>query len=260
MEDYGLVSIITPSYNSSQFIGETITSILSQTYQHWELLITDDCSKDNSVEVIKKYAQQDSRIKLLELHKNSGAGVARNNSIKYANGRFIAFCDSDDRWTPTKLAEQLSFMVNGGYSFTMTSYHCCDEKNIKLNDVTCPKKVSLIDILIDDEIGCLTAIYDAKRIGKFYMPTIRKRQDWCLWIDIIRKSGPAYGIQRPLAIYRKRNSSLSSNKINLLKYNYRVYHEFLEYNTIKSALFLGCLFLPHYFYKKIKQKILNKFA
>ena len=122
MTDYGLVSIITASFNCSAFIGETIESIQAQTYTNWELLITDDCSTDNSREVINSYADKDPRIRLLRLDKNSGAGIARNNSIREAKGRFIAFCDSDDRWKPEKLERQLAFMTENSYGLTYTSY------------------------------------------------------------------------------------------------------------------------------------------
>lgn len=103
MKDYGLVSIITPSYNSSKFIGETIESIQAQTYKHWELLITDDCSTDETRSIVEKYAVNDLRIRLFVLEQNSGAGVARNKAIENASGRYIAFCDSDDLWLPGKL-------------------------------------------------------------------------------------------------------------------------------------------------------------
>jgi len=127
MDNFGLVSIITPSYNSSSFIAETIESILSQTYLNWELLITDDCSTDRSVEIIERYIQRDSRIKLFRLEKNCGAGVCRNRSISEAKGRFIAFCDSDDRWCPEKLEKQLAFMRGKDCALSYTSYMTCDE-------------------------------------------------------------------------------------------------------------------------------------
>ena len=254
MTDYGLVSIITASYNCSDFIGETIESIQSQTYTNWELLITDDCSTDTSREVIMRYAEKDSRIRLLCLDKNSGAGIARNNSIRKAKGRFIAFCDSDDRWKPEKLERQLKFMVDNGYGLTYTSYDTCDESGTINGYVQCLRSLNFNKILRDNGIGCLTAIYDAEKIGKHFMPSIRKRQDWCLWIDIIRKTGKAYGLQEPLALYRVRSGSLSSNKIEMLRYNYAVYHDVLGNNGLKSAAILYCYFLPYYFYKKIKQK------
>lgn len=143
MDNYGLVSIITPSYDCADFIGETIDSILSQTYTNWELLITDDCSTDKSRDIIREYADNDSRIKLLKLEKNSGAGVARNNSIKEAKGRFIAFCDSDDRWFPDKLEKQLAFMAAKDCQMSHTSYLTCDEVDKITGIVVCRRKETM---------------------------------------------------------------------------------------------------------------------
>ena len=153
MKDYGLVSIVTPSYNCAAFIGETIDSILAQTYQNWELIITDDCSTDNSREIIEKYSSQDSRIKLLKLNENSGAGVARNNSIKSSQGRFIAFCDSDDRWYPQKLERQLSFMESKDCALSFTSYDVCNEDGKVCGYVECLPKLDKRKILRDNGIG-----------------------------------------------------------------------------------------------------------
>lgn len=254
MTDYGLVSIITPTYNSSKYIGETIESIQAQTYKNWELLITDDCSVDGSRDIIRTYMDKDPRIKLFTLDSNKGAGVARNNSIKEAKGRFIAFCDSDDRWTPDKLEKQLKFMVGNNFTLTYTSYLTCSEKGVINGIVNCLPEITRLKIIRDNGIGCLTAIYDKDKIGKVYMPEYRKRQDWCLWIDIISKTVPAKGLDECLAIYRLQTDSVSSGKIGLLKYNYDVYNKHLKHNPIASALMLGGFFLPYYFYKKIKQK------
>lgn len=254
MKDYGLVSIITPSYNCSRFIGETIESIQAQTYINWELLITDDCSSDNSREIISEYASKDPRIKLLKLDQNSGAGVARNNSIKEAKGKFIAFCDSDDRWYPEKLEKQLAFMEANDCVLSYTSYDVCDERGNICGYVECRKTLNKAKILQDNGIGCLSAIYNAEKIGKYFMPKIRKRQDWCLWISIIKDHKRAMGIKQPLALYRDRSGSISSNKIEMLKYNYRVYRDVQKYNPVVSFALLMGYFMPYYFFKKIKQK------
>lgn len=258
MSQSELVSIITPSYNCASYIKATIQSILSQTYQNWELLITDDCSTDNSREIINGFVSQDSRIKLFILSHNSGAGVARNNSIKEAKGRYIAFCDSDDRWYPEKLEKQLEFMKNNNCSLSYSSYDTCDENDKIMGYVHCLRELNYVRILRDNGIGCLTAIYDAEKIGKHYMPIIRKRQDWCLWIDIIKKHGKALGLQESLALYRVREGSISSNKIDMLRYNFNVYNQVLGYNKIISTILLCGYFMPYYFYKKIKQRIVYK--
>ena len=258
MVNYGLVSIITPSYNSAKFIAETIEAIQAQTYTNWELLITDDCSTDKTQSIVSEYGSKDTRIKFFRLTTNSGAGVARNNSIKEAQGQFIAFCDSDDCWYPTKLEKQLEFMVKNGYEFTCTSYDSCDENNVVIGFVECKSKTSYASLLRDNSIGCLTSMYDTSRIGKVYMPTIRKRQDWGLWLTIIKKTKYAYGLQEPLAKYRIRENSISSNKMHMLKYNYRLYKEVEGFSGIVSFCLLAFYFLPYYFYKKFNQKLSYK--
>lgn len=255
MTDYGLVSIITPTYNSAAFVAETIEAIIAQTYSNWELLITDDCSTDSTIDIVQKYCEIDSRIKLFKLEKNSGAGVARNNSIREAKGRFIAFCDADDRWYPEKLEKQLCLMTEEDIALSYTSYDTSNEEGEIIGRVNCLKSLNYLKILRDNGIGCLTAMYDTEKIGKCYFPSIRKRQDWCLWIDIIKKFGPAYGLQTPLSIYRIRKGSISSNKFAMLKYNYNVYRQVLQFNRLTSFMLLVGYFLPYYLYKKIKQRI-----
>jgi teichuronic acid biosynthesis glycosyltransferase TuaG len=245
-----LVSIVTPTYNSELFISELISCIQNQTFQGWELLITDDCSTDNTVELVRKFIQTDGRIKLFQLSKNSGAGVARNNSIKEASGRFIAFCDSDDRWLPNKLEVQLQFLTNHKTAFTYSSYLTKDENFKETGRVNAPEEISYKEILRNNYIGCLTAIYDTKTLGKMFMPDIRKRQDWVLWINIIKRLGVVQGIPEPLATYTIRKNSISSNKFNLVKYNWIVYNKALGFGMIRSLLYL-IQFLYFYARKKI---------
>lgn len=250
-----LVSVITPSYNSAQFIGQMIESILSQTYTDWELLITDDCSTDDSCDIIQKYAEQDRRIKLFKLAKNSGAGFARNESIKHASGRYIAFCDSDDMWRPDKLRKQVDFMQSNNYQFTFTSYDVVNEEGVQVGQVEAKRQLAYASLLRSNEIGCLTSMYDSKYLGKMYFPIIRKRQDWGLWLSVIKKSQRAYGLNESLAIYRDRKNSISSNKVELLKYNFRLYNEVEGFSKTTSILMLLIYFLPYHLYKKVSQKI-----
>lgn len=165
-----LVSIITPTYNSLNYLDITIQSIINQTYKNWELLITDDCSTDGTWEKLKQYSHKDSRIKTFKLAQNSGAGVARNNSIEHAKGRFIAFCDSDDSWVPEKLEKQIKFMLDNSVPFSYTDYEIVNEHNDIIGFYSSPAKITFKDMLKQDEIGCLTAIYDAEILGKHFMP------------------------------------------------------------------------------------------
>ena len=258
MKDFGLVSIITPSYNCASYIGETIESIQAQTYTNWELLITDDGSSDNSFEIIKSYSDKDCRIKLLLLEKNSGPGVARNNSIKNAKGRYIAFCDADDRWYTDKLEKQLDFMNKKNCAMSHSSYMTCDENDNITGIVICRKRESLRSMCKDDKMGFLTVIYDSDKVGKVYMPELRKRQDWALKLKVLSICGYACGMKEPLAYYRKRSESISSNKRSLVKYNIAVYNEILGWSKIKSHLYFYFVFLPTHLIKLLFLKYLNK--
>ncbi len=253
-----LVSVIMPSYNSAVYIAQSIETVIKQTYPHWELLITDDCSTDNTVEIVKRYTQKDNRIKLFVLEKNSGAAVVRNNSIKEAQGRYIAFLDSDDLWLPEKLEKQLIFMQKKGYEFCYSSYTMCNDNGEYNGIFFCRKQESFNSIKKDDKIGCLTVIYDTKRLGKIYMPLLRKRQDWGFKILLLQKCKRAYGIKEPLAIYRIRNNSLSRDKIKLLKYNIKVYKEILNYSSFKAHCYFLFVFMPTYLKKKFLTKIISK--
>lgn len=246
-----LVSIITPTYNSERFISETIEAIQKQTYQNWELLITDDCSTDNTVKIIKEYQKTDERIRLFELKENGGAGVARNNSIKEANGRFIAFCDSDDVWEKNKLRKQVTFMLKTQCNLSFSSYDIVDESGNPKGGVKALGKVTYKIMLRNNYIGCLTAVYDTQKIGKVYMPTIRKRQDWALWLKVLRKGKVAYGLEESLAVYRDRSNSISTNKLEMLKYNWSIYKDVEKFSFIHSV-WLMVQFLVYYFLKKSK--------
>ena len=257
LQQEALVSIITPSYNSEQYIGQMIESIIAQTYSNWELLITDDCSTDNSCTVISNYITKDDRIKLFRLKENSGAGVARNESIKHAKGRYIAFCDSDDWWLPDKLQVQIDFMMKNQVQVCYSSYFTCNETNNITGIVVSYKKISYKHILKDNSIGFLTCIYDTSEIGKVFMPSIRRRQDWALIIKLLQKCSVAYGVINPLACYRIREGSLSNNKFRLFRYNVQVYKDILKYNTFRAWCTFIFIFLPNYILKKLRLRIIN---
>ena len=247
----GLVSIITTLYDSGDFIGRTIESVLSQTYTNWEMVITDDCSIDNGPSIVQTYVEKDSRIRLLRLDRNGGPGVARNNSIKNANGQYIAFLDSDDIWMPDKLERQLALMRETGCGMVYSSYYICDENDKITSLIKCRRRIPYWRIVCDNAIGFLTMMYDTKVTGVELLPELRKRQDWGLNIKIIRKCRVAYGVQDPLAMYRIRQGSVSRGKFSLIKYNVGIYHQVLGYSKFRSVLTFLFVFLPFYFGKKV---------
>ena len=249
-----LVSVIMPTFNASRYLADSIESILSQTYTNLELLITDDCSTDNTRNILKEFSERDKRVKVKYLKENSGPGVARNRSIERAKGRYIAFCDCDDRWMPDKLERQIAHMRKHDCALCSSSYLICDE-NDKITGVNIsPSHVTLGMLKRDNKIGCLTAIYDIKRLGhKFYMPAIRKRQDWALFLNILKECQICFCITEPLAYYRQRANSVSSNKFSLVKYNVNVYETVFGYTRLRAYLYFFLIFMPTYYAKVLKR-------
>lgn len=231
-----LVSIIMPCYNAEQYIKDSINSVLNQTYPHFELIIIDDLSTDNSINIINSFS--DNRIKLIQLTQNGGAGVARNTGIEAAQGRFIAFLDSDDLWRPNKLEVQLNHMIEGNYPLSYTQYQKFTQEG-KGKLVIPPNTVTYNELLYCNIIGCLTAVYDTKILGKQFMPLIRKRQDMGLWLKILAQGHTAYCCPQVLADYRT-DSGMTQNKIDAAKYQWKFYRQELSFNIIKSTkYFIG---------------------
>jgi teichuronic acid biosynthesis glycosyltransferase TuaG len=240
-ENKPLVTVVTAVHNSDPFLNKTIQSVTNQGFTNWEMVLVDDCSNDRSVEIIERAMETDARLKLIRLTKNSGAAVARNTAIEAANGRYMAFLDSDDLWKPEKLALQIQFMQSQDAALTYTYYERMSEAGVPLNQtVICPLKINYQQLLKSNVIGCLTAIYDSGKLGKVYMPLIRKRQDFGLWLSILKREKSAYCLPESLALYRVRTSSISSNKVDLIKYNWQLYREILDLSVPKSAFYLSC--------------------
>ncbi|WP_455425035.1 glycosyltransferase family 2 protein [Dryocola sp. LX212] len=229
------VSVIMPTFNSELTVADSIKSVIQQTYHDWELLITDDCSIDGTQKILEEFSAHDLRIKIFRNEVNSGAGVSRNNSIMQARGRFIAFLDSDDMWEKEKLEEQISFMLKNSYYLTYTQYKKIDEFGQVSGFIHPPHCVNYSELLKANVIGCLTAMYDTKKLGKIYMPTIRKRQDMALWLKILEQIDFAWCVPKELAIYREGHNSLSSNKFKILISQWQFYKNHLNFSTYKAA-------------------------
>lgn len=235
----GLVSIITPAYNAAVYIAETIESVLAQTYLKWEMLIVNDCSKDNTAEIVQNYVAKDKRIKLITLKKNSGVAVARNTAIQNAKGRYIAFLDSDDLWKKEKLQKQIEFMQQNGYVFTYTSYEHFKENQEKIqNKVQIPECLNYKQALKGNKIACLTVILDRKQITKIQF-MCKKHEDYILWLNILKQGISAYGIQESLALYRTGNTkSISGNKLQSAIWTWKVYRQNQEFSVLNSMYYM----------------------
>lgn len=233
--NFGKVSIIMPLYNSERYLEETLESVLNQTYKNWELIIVNDCSTDSSVEIVEKYIETEKKIKLFNLEKNSGPAVARNKAIEKASGKYIAFLDSDDLWYSDKLEKQLKFMVDNDYNFTATNYEQIDEFSNKTGKVLKTKdKADYKKVLTSCPIGNLTVIYNVDKLGKFVIPNIRKRNDYVLWLQILKKEKYVYGLNEVLAQYRVHDKSISSNKFDLVKYHWHIYRKIENLSIFRS--------------------------
>ena len=246
-----LVSIITPSYNSSKFMEDCVNSVLCQTYTNWELLIVDDCSNDNSIDIISELAAKDVRIKSIFLEENVGAAAARNIAIKESNGRYIAFLDSDDIWKSEKLKKQLSFMNEKDIAFSFTAYQPISEDGKEyFNIIKMPEKLTYVSYLRNTIIGCLTVIIDKEKTGDFQMPDIRSSHDMALWLLIMRRGFSAYSLNENLAYYRIVANSNTSKKWKAAKEVWDVYRKVEKLNIIYSAYnFIG------YVYNAIKKRM-----
>lgn len=246
-----------PTWNSARYVGESIESVLKQTYKNLELIITDDASSDNTPEILREYAKRDSRVRIILNRTNGGAGRSRNCSIQTARGQYIAFCDSDDRWDPAKLEKQINFMRSKDVALCFCPYYTCGEKNEYLGYVSAPRRVNLFQMMCDNKIGFLTAIYDTRPLGKHLMPSQRKRQDHALLLTLLKKCKYAYSVGEPLAHYRIHSGNMSANKMGLLRYNAKTYNSVFGWPIPLCWIFLFTFFMPTYFWKRIKNLFIN---
>lgn len=220
-----LVSIIMPSYNTAMFIADTIKSVLKQTYENWELIIVDDCSTDNTDEIVNEF--QDKRIKYFKNNTNCGAAVSRNRAIKEAKGKWIAFLDSDDLWMPDKLEKQTKFMKMNDYHFSYTNYEEIDEKSVSTGRIiTGPKRITRHGMFRYCWPGCLTVMYDADYVGIVQIEDIKKNNDYAMWLKVCKKTN-CYLLNETLGQYRKgRIGSISShNYKTLITWHYKLFKE-----------------------------------
>lgn len=222
----GLVSIIMPSWNTARFIAESIQCVIDQTYHNWELLIVDDCSTDNTDEVVEPFLS-DLRIKYFHNEKNSGAALTRNKAMREAQGEWIAFLDSDDLWMPEKLEKQIAFMRKGGYVLSYTEYEKIDEEDKPLNIyVSGPEVVDRRKMYRYDYIGQLTMMYSAKHFGLIQIKDIKKNNDYAIRLQLYKKPGTeAHLLKENLARYRIRKKSISHDKLSKkLRSHYDLFH------------------------------------
>ena len=239
----GLVSIIMPTYKCGRFIEESIKSVQSQSYRDWELIVVDDCSRDGTIGVVQDIQKEDHRIHVFSNARNSGAAVSRNVALREAKGRWIAFLDSDDLWEPTKLEKQIKFMQSTGATFSCGGYACMNESGKPLHYAFIPpdKTDYKMCIRLSNPIGNLTVMYDEEALGKFEIPPIRKRNDFALWLQILKKTRYCYGMTDIIGTYRMgRKNSVSNNKFRQIKYHWQLYHVIEKHGVVRSLYEIIC--------------------
>lgn len=234
----GMVSIITPCYNGAKYISETIESVISQTYTDWEMIIVDDGSKDNSVEIIKTYSEKDNRIQLVQ-QPNGGSSVARNKGISLCTGQYIALLDADDLWDSTFLEKQINYLKRKNAICVSCSYRRIDDKS---QEILHPLKVKSIitykDMTVMNRIGCLSGLYDSSKYGKIYLKEELKsiRDDYAYWLEIVKLEGVAVGNPEVLASYRVLSNSTTGKKMKLIGKQYSFYNKYLGLNPVVSTI------------------------
>lgn len=232
------VSVVMPLYNSSKYLDESVQSVRFQSYQNWELILVDDASSDDTLERAHAWAQQDSRIRIIACPTNSGAGRCRNLGIESAEGRYIAFLDSDDFWDKEKLTHQLSEMARRAAGFSYTDYAIRFEDRQRTKIYQPPEALTYRDLLRHCAIGCSTVIYDTKVFGKRFFPGIRKRQDFALWLAMLKDIDRAYKCGPALTTYRVRSGSISANKLKATLFTWNIYRQHEKLGVVPSLYYL----------------------
>ena len=249
------VSIVMPYYNAAKYIKETVGAIIAQTYTDWELIIVDDCSlAPETVEVLKAVEAMDDRIRVLRAKVNGGAGAARNIAIKEAYGRYLAFCDSDDWWYPTKLEEQIRFMEENNYPFTCTWYEDADENLEPYYTMKQNEKQTYKSMITGCNIGTPGVMVDTQVLGKKQMPNLRRAEDWGLWMMYLRDTDYLVTYPKVLWKYRHVPGSETSNQWKQMKTVIRRYKAVLGFSANKANMIVFLLFLPNNIWRKIQKR------
>ena len=244
MSNKPLVSVVMPCYNAEKYIRKSIDSVINQSFSNWELIIVNDGSKDNSLSIIQDYASKNSRVKYIDCPVPSGSPAEpRNIGIREAKGRYIAFLDSDDIWTPDKLESQLILFASGDYIIVYCDYESITETGERMNrKVKEPESCNFRLLQKYNCIGCSEAMLDTAKIGK---PQFKKigHEDYLFWLEIMKNGGVAINTNKVQLLYRERNSSVSSNKFQAAKWAWDIYRKELKFPLFKASFCFTCYLL-----------------
>ncbi len=243
------VSIVMPAFNAARYIEQAVGSVIEQTYQNWELLIVDDASNDQTLEIARKLAAGDARIRVFTNDHNLGVAESRNLALREASGCYIAFLDSDDLWLPEKLAKQVEFMLRHDVAVCYANYRRIDEHGNSLGAVVPPNRIDYELLLKSNFIGNLTGIYNAGALGKQYFSKFG-HEDYVAWLDLVRKTNLACSVGEELALYRVYGGSISGNKLKAARWQWKIYRNHLSLGIVRSfRLMLS------YFYYALRKRV-----
>ena len=239
-----LVSVIIPYYRKKKFISTTINSVINQSYKNIEILIIYDDENYDDLKFLEEIKKKDERIKIITNNRKMGAGISRNIGIFNSKGDYIAFLDADDIWETDKLSYQMSFMIQNNYIASHTSYLIIDEDKKIIGKRVARSFFQLEDLLKSCDIGTSTVIIKKNVFSdEIKFPCIKTKEDFVLWLRILKKNINIYGLNENLSKWTKSNSSLSSSIIQKLFDGFKVYNKYMNFNFLKSLYYLICLSL-----------------
>lgn len=226
-----------PAWNAETTIAESIESVKNQSLEDWELIVVDDASSDTTCETVRGFCALDERVTLLPLQQNSGAAKARNTAIEASRGRFIAFLDSDDLWYADKLKAQVEFMQHEDIELSYGAYVIKERQATRGQVFTPPDTVTYKSLLKTCDIGCLTAMYDTSACGKVFMPDVRRRQDYGLWLRLLKTGVRAARTPGVLGVYHTSTDSLSGRKLSAAHSQWKIYRDQENLDWWRSAYY-----------------------
>lgn len=232
-----LVSVVIPSYNSSDTLEKAISSVLAQSISGLECIVVDDCSTDSTREVVERISIRDTRVRYLCMPSNSGSPAApRNMGVQSARGLYIAFLDADDEWRSGKLCKQIEFMEVVGASISCTGYGVFNQQGARIGSFRPLKKTSFDSLLRHNTVGCSTVVLNTKMIGDFSFP-LCGHEDYALWLEFARRGHDIYGLNEELGVYRIASGSVSGNKLKVLKFFWNIYRNKEGFSAVRSFFY-----------------------
>ena len=259
------VDIILPNYNSSEFIEQTIDSVIGQTHKNWNLIIVDDCSDEKTKKILNKYSQN-KNIQIVFLDKNKGAAFCRNHALELSKSEYVAFLDSDDVWFPDKLTKQINFMKKNNYNFTYTNYTLNRKDRYGLyknqwvrgydisnqNSIR-PREKYNFDIFIKDtSIATSTMMIKGELARKYKFTDTKICEDYFYKCSILKEIGYAYCLNESDTLYRIRKDSLQSKKLRNLYWIWKINSKFNKlnfFNNLNSVISISLKSLKKYGFK-----------